>query len=110
MRKHSTHWIYCLPTSDYFLNGPTPATFRFYFRSFQTNKQFLQQINVKNVMSIQYAVPGFEPITKRQSSPITSRTGLSSDNFRHRLMNCVTVYLGHRQNSNSDHESRRHEL
>ena len=32
------------------------------FPSYQT-LQFLQQINVKNVMSIQYMVLGFEPTT-----------------------------------------------
>ena len=44
--------------------GPTPASFSFIFSLFkQTLLQFLQQINVKNVMSIQYTAPGFEPTT-----------------------------------------------
>ena len=45
-------------------NGPTSASFSFIFGLFkQTLLQFLQQINVKNVMSIQYPAPGFEPTT-----------------------------------------------
>ena len=44
--------------------GPTPASFSFIFSLFkQTLLQFLQQINVKNVMSIQYTALGFEPTT-----------------------------------------------
>ena len=47
-----------------FLNGPTLASFSFIFGLFkQTSLQFLQQINVKNVISIQYTVPGFKPTT-----------------------------------------------
>ena len=42
----------------------TPASFKFIFRLFKhTSLQFLQQINVKNVMTIQYTVPGFELMT-----------------------------------------------
>ena len=45
----------------FFKNGPTPASFSFIFGLFtQTSLQFLQQINVKNVTSIQYTAPGFE--------------------------------------------------
>ena len=40
-----------------------PGLFFVYFWSFQTNNTILQQINVKNVMSIQYTAPGFEPAT-----------------------------------------------
>ena len=36
-----------------------------YFRSFQANYIILLQINVKNVMSIQYMAPGFEPTTSQ---------------------------------------------
>ena len=43
--------------------GPTPASFLFIFSLFKQTIQFLQQINVKNVMSIQYPAPGFEPTT-----------------------------------------------
>ena len=48
-----------------FLNGPTPAPFRLF--SVFSNKQYniLQQINVKNVISIQFTAPGFEPTTFR---------------------------------------------
>ena len=34
-----------------------------YFRLFKQTLQFLQQIYVKNVMTIQYTVLGFEPTT-----------------------------------------------
>ena len=50
-----------------FKNGPTLASFLFIFGLFkQTSLQFLQQINVKNVMSIQYMALGFEPMTFRK--------------------------------------------
>ena len=39
---------------DLFLNWPTQASFSFIFGLFKQTIQFLQQINVKNVMSIQY--------------------------------------------------------
>ena len=44
--------------------GQSRPLFRLFLAFF---KQFnvLQQINVKNVMSIQYTVPGFEPTTIR---------------------------------------------
>ena len=41
---------------------PTPASF-FIFGLFKQTIQFLQQMNVKNVKSIQYPAPGFEPTT-----------------------------------------------
>ena len=44
-----------------FLNGQTPASFSFIFGLFKQTIQFLQQINVKNVMSIQYTALGLEP-------------------------------------------------
>ena len=44
-------------------NGPTTASFSFIFGLFKQTIQFLQQINVKNVMFIQYPAPGFEPMT-----------------------------------------------
>ena len=40
-----------------------PSLFLFTFCLFKQTIQFLQQMNVKNVMSIQYTVPGFEPTT-----------------------------------------------
>ena len=40
-----------------------PDLFSFIFGLFKQRIQFLQQTNVKNVMSIQYMVPGFEPMT-----------------------------------------------
>ena len=43
------------------LDGPTPASFLFISSLFKQTLQFLQQINVKNVKSIQCTVPGFEP-------------------------------------------------
>ena len=39
--------------------------FFIYFRLCKQALQFLQQIYVKNDMSIQYMAPGFEPITTR---------------------------------------------
>ena len=47
----------------FFKNWANPGLFFVYFRSFQTNNTILQQMNVKNVMSIQYPAPGFEPTT-----------------------------------------------
>ena len=44
-------------------NGPTLASLLFIFGLFKQTINFLQQINVNNVMSIQYMVPGFEPTT-----------------------------------------------
>ena len=44
-------------------NWPNPASFSFIFGLFQTKIQFLQQINMKNVMSIQYPALGFESTT-----------------------------------------------
>ena len=45
-----------------FFKWDKPGLFFVYFGSFQTNiNTILQQINVKNVMSIQYMVLGFEP-------------------------------------------------
>ena len=47
-----------------FFKWANPGLFFVYFRSFQTNiKTILQQINVKNVKSIQYTAPGFKPTT-----------------------------------------------
>ena len=67
----------CIDVLKWFLkNGQTPALFSFIFSLFKQTIQFLQQINVKNVMSIQYTVPGFEPATfRRESPPITTRPG-----------------------------------
>ena len=45
------------------LNGPILASFSFIFGLFKLTIQFLQQINIKNVKSIQYTAPGFEPMT-----------------------------------------------
>ena len=57
----------------FFKNGPTHASYSFIFSLFKQTIQFLEQINVNNVMSIQYTAPGFEPT---KSSPITTRPGL----------------------------------
>ena len=48
-----------------FLNGPTPASFSFIFGLFKQTLQFLQQINVNNVKSIQYKAPGFKLMTSQ---------------------------------------------
>ena len=48
---------------ELFLKWANPGLFFVYFRSFQTNNTILQQMNVKNVMSIQYPAPGFKPTT-----------------------------------------------
>ena len=45
-----------------FFNGPTPASFLFILYLLKQTINFLQQINAKNVMSIQYRVPVFKPI------------------------------------------------
>ena len=44
------------------MGHPRPL-FRLFSVFFKQTIQFLQQINVKNVMSIQYPAPGFEPTT-----------------------------------------------
>ena len=44
-------------------NGPNPASISFIFGLFKQTIHFLQQINVKNVMSIQYPAQGFKPTT-----------------------------------------------
>ena len=55
-----------LMQKSFFYNWPTPASFSFIFGLFkQSSIQILQQINVKNVNSIQYMAPGFEPTTSR---------------------------------------------
>ena len=57
--------------------GQTRPLFRLFSVFFKQTIQFLQQINVKNVMSIQYPAPGFEPMTFGiESPPITTRPGL----------------------------------
>ena len=43
--------------------GQTRPIFRLFLVFFKQTIQFLQQMNVKNVMSIQYPAPGFEPMT-----------------------------------------------
>ena len=50
----------------FFKKWANPGPFFVYFGSF-SNKQyiFLQQINVKNFMTIQYMALGFEPTTSR---------------------------------------------
>ena len=46
------------------LNGPqSRPLFRLFSVFFKQTIQFLQQMNVKNVMSIQYLAPGFKPTT-----------------------------------------------
>ena len=48
----------------------------FIFGLFKQTIQFLR-LNVRNVMSIQYIAPGFEPTTfQTESSPVTTRPGL----------------------------------
>ena len=48
---------------NFFLNWANPGLFLFIFGLFKQSIQLLQQMNVKNVMSIQYPAPGFEPMT-----------------------------------------------
>ena len=61
-----------------FFKRANPAYFLFISSLFKQAIQFLQQINVKIVRSIQYLAPGFEPTTERESPPITTRPGLPS--------------------------------
>ena len=49
-------------------NGQLWALF-VYFCLFKQTIQFLHQINVKNVMSIQCTIPGFEPSASRTTIP-----------------------------------------
>ena len=59
-------------------NGQTPATFSFIFDLFKQTIQFFTTNQCeKNIMSIQYMVPGFEPMTfGHECPPITTRPGL----------------------------------
>ena len=53
-------------TAKIFLNGPTPASFLLIFSLFKQKIQFFTTNQcAKNVTSIQYTVPGFEPTTSR---------------------------------------------
>ena len=53
-----------------------PGLFFVYFQSFQTNKQFLQKINVKNCpSSIRHLDSNPQPF-EHEMSPITTRPGL----------------------------------
>ena len=51
------------------------SSFLFIFWSFQTNNNFLQQINVKNVMPVQLRYSNPQPL-EHESSPMTTRPGL----------------------------------
>ena len=54
----------CLEIHNNFLkNWAILCLFFVYFRLFKQSLQFLQQINVKNVMTIQHTALGFEPTT-----------------------------------------------
>ena len=67
--------ILCVSLSSVLKNRPSPASFSFIFGLFKQTTQFLQQIKVKNVMSIQLMAQGFKPTTsEHESSPITTRT------------------------------------
>ena len=55
--------VLLLTTVFYKKNWANPGLFFIYFCLFKHTLQFLQQINVKIVMSIQYMVPGFELTT-----------------------------------------------
>ena len=60
----------------------------------QTLIQFLQQINVKNDISIQYTAKGFEPTTSEQYlSPIITRPGIPP--FQHKVwltLECLRLF------------------
>ena len=68
IRSENTHILHSTNVKTNFFfkkKWANPGFFFVYFRSF-SNKHyynFLQQINVKNVMSIQYTALGFEPTT-----------------------------------------------
>ena len=59
LKQNTSSWTAQL----FFKMGQTRPLFRLFSVFFKQTIQFLQQINVKNVMSIQYPVPGFEPTT-----------------------------------------------
>ena len=63
------------PVSMFFLNGPFPASFCL-FSSFQTNKQFLQQIYVKKCPSCVQCWDSNPQPSDHESPPITTRPGL----------------------------------
>ena len=56
-----THYKQIWIPSVFFKKMGQPQPLFVYFRSFQANKQY----NVKNVMNIQYTVPGFKPTTSQ---------------------------------------------
>ena len=66
LEKTFFDWLTSSIVIGFLKNVPTPASFSFIFHLFkQTSIQFLEQFNVKNVNSIQYMSPGFEPTTSR---------------------------------------------
>ena len=59
----------------FFEKWANPVLFFIYFWSFQTNKQtihFFTTNKRKNVKSIQYMAPGFEPMTSRECVTIVN--------------------------------------
>ena len=70
----------------FFKNGLTPASFSFIFNLFRQTTEFYNKSMWKNVMSIQYMAPGFEPRPlEHESSPLTTRPGLPP-NHKHALV------------------------
>ena len=57
--------IHCIMECINLLKWDNPGLFLFIFWLFKQTIQFLQQINVKNEVAIQYTVPGFEPTTSQ---------------------------------------------
>ena len=88
--------LQCVPCNfKGFLNGPNQASFLFIFGLFkQTSLQFLQPINVKNVMSIQYTVPGFEPTTFGDSSHNNQTSGQSYKHIYDRNLQLQSRNIG----------------
>ena len=73
-------------------NGPTLASLLFIFGLFKQTINFLQQINVNNVMSIQYKVPGFEPTTS-WTWVVSHRPGLPFFNDAYFHLSHFSVFI-----------------
>ena len=56
-------FVYRFGLQDFFLKWAQPQSLHIYFRLFKHTLQFLQQLNVKTVMTIQYMALGFELTT-----------------------------------------------
>ena len=88
-----------------FLNGPTPVSFSFIFIFSNTNDNFWQQLNVKNVHPVKWCRDSNSQPWEHESPPITTRPWLPptstyvyiiliwTDVVRHSTKGCVDLLL-----------------